>query len=180
MTLMGRVLGRSLFFAVLLASSLPARADPLLMMLLNVAQELASRQPAPAPEPIVLPETYPGTTVEPSVLRRLIDDSFMYLSSAQRAEIFDALNADLMKPQNAAVRGPMIEAFTRRALEIRAAQLRLADMSYGEKQRIANEFHKEAKSLSVQDTARLRLALERGLMPVPGDLGKLLLAALED
>lgn len=177
---MGRVLGRSLFFAVLLALSLPARADPLLMLLLNMAQEFASRQPAPPVDPIVLPETYPGTTVEPAVLRRLIDDSFLYLSSGQRAEIFDALNAELMKPQNAAVRGPMIEAFTRRALEIRAAQMRLADMSYGEKQQIASEFRREVKSLPAQDTNRLRQALQKGLMPVPTDLGQMLLAALGD
>ena len=124
MAFMARVLGRSLFFAVLLALSLPARADPLLMLLLNIAQTMASLPPPPA-APIMLPETYPGTTVEPAVLRRIIDDSFMYLSFSQRGEVFDALNAEILKPQNAAVRGPMIEAFTRKALEIRAAQLKL-------------------------------------------------------
>ena len=180
---MARILGRSLFFAVLLALSLPVRADPLLMLLLNIGQELAKRSEADRagrPEPIILPETYPGTTVEPVVLRRLIDDSFIYLSSAQRGEIFDALNVEILKPQNAAVRGPMIEAFTRRALEIRAAQLKLQDMSYSEKQQLAGEFRRDAKTLSPQDVTRLRVALERGLMPVPSDLGKLLLAALED
>ena len=179
MPFMARVLGRSLFFALLLASSLPARADPLLMFLLNVAQTMASLPPPP-PAPIVLPETYPGTTVEPSVLRRIIDDSFMYLSSSQRAEVFDALNAEILKPQNATVRGPMIEAFTRKALEIRAAQLKLADMSYGEKQLIASEFRKDVKTLTGEDTIRLRKALEKGLMPVPTDLGQMLLAALAD
>jgi len=179
---MVRVLGRSLFFAVLLALSAPARADPMLILklMINIAEELASRQPPPPVQALVLPETYPGTTVEPSVLRRLIDDSFMYLSSSQRQEIFDSLNAELLKPENAAARGPMIEAFTRRALEIRAAQLKLADMSYSEKQQLASEFRKEAKTLPVKDTARLRQALEKGLMPVPSDLGSLLLAALDD
>jgi len=177
---MARVLGRSLFFAFLLALSLPARADPLLMLMLNIAQELANRAETAKPEPIILPATYPGTTVEPAVLRRIIDDSFLYLSSSQRAEIFDSLNAELLKPQNVAVRGPMIEAFTRRALEIRAAQLKLASMSYSEKEQLAGEFRKDAKSLSVEDTARLRQALEKGLMPVPSDLGQLLLAALND
>ena len=179
---MARVLGRSFFFAALLALSLPARADPLLMLMLNIAQEFASRAEAEAskPKPIILPATYPGTTVEPAVLRRLIDDSFMYLSSGQRDEVFDALNAEIMKPQNVAVRGPMIEAFTRRALEIRAAQLKLADMSYSEKQRLASEFRKEVKTLPGQDAEKLRHALEKGLMPVPSDLGQLLLAALDD
>ena len=179
MAFMARVLGRSLFFAVLLALSLPARADPLLMLLLNIAQTMASLPPPPA-APIMLPETYPGTTVEPAVLRRIIDDSFMYLSFSQRGEVFDALNAEILKPQNAAVRGPMIEAFTRKALEIRAAQLKFADMSYGEKQLIASEFRKEVKTLPGEDAIRLRKALEKGLMPVPTDLGQLLLAALGD
>ena len=177
---MARVLGRSLLFAVLLALSLPARADPLLMFLISMAKEIASVPAAkPADALPMLPATYPGTTVEPQILRRLIDDSFLYLSASQRAEVFEALNAELMKPANAAMRAPMIEEFARRALEVRAAQLRLAELSYGQKKLLASEFSQEVRSLPEEELGPLRQALEKGLLPIPADLGRLLLAALD-
>lgn len=155
----------------------------MLMFLLSVAREMITnavmskleRPPAP-PEPVV---TYPGTAVEPAHLRRLIDECFFYLSSAQRGEIFDSLNAELLKPQNAAVRGPMIEYFADRALQVRAAQIRLAQLSHREKQLLAEEFRRETAAIPQDDRARLQQVLERGLLPVPSDLNQLLLSALE-
>lgn len=178
---MAGVLRRSLFFAFVLAFASPARADPLLMFLIGVAKEIATAPASRDPAPVAgeIPETYPGTTVEPAILRRLIDDSFMYLSSAQRVEIFEALNAELLKPANAVMRGPMIEHFARRALEVRAAQQRLAKLSHSEKMHLAAEFQKEVKSLPVEDAAQLRQAVRKGLLPVPSDLNQLLLAALD-
>ena len=177
---MAGVLRRSLFFAVLLAFAWPARADPLLKFLFTVAREIALNQvQAPAAVRVEVPATYPGTTVEPALLKRLIDDSFGYLSEAQRAEVFDALNAELLKPGNAAVRGPTIEFFAHRALQVRAAQQHLARLSDGEKERLAREFREEAKTLSPEDASQLRQALEKGLLPVPSDLGERLLAALD-
>ena len=62
---MAKVLGRSLFFAVLLAFAWPAHASPLLSLILSIAQEVASQPEAkPAPPVTDLPQTYPGTTVE--------------------------------------------------------------------------------------------------------------------
>lgn len=174
------VLRRSLLFALLFACAAPARAaDPVLMFLIGVARELAAQaKPAPvAAEPI--PDTYPGTTVEPALLRRLIDDSFLYLSDSQRTEIFDALHAELMKPGNFAVRASMIEFFAHRALEVRAAQLRLAQLSYREKQLLADEFRQELKLLPEGDVDQLRSVIERGLLPVPADLRGMLLTELD-
>ena len=176
---MAKVLGRSLFFAVLLALSWPARADPLLMFLLSVAKEMATLPAAKDALPQPLPETYPGTTVEPSRLRGLIDESFVYLSSAQRAEVFDALNAELLKPQNAAIRGPMLEQFAQRALEVRLAQERLEKLSTQEKRILATEFQKEVKALPPEDLLQVRQAIEKNVLPVPSDLNRLLLAAFE-
>jgi len=176
---MAKVLGRSLFFAVLLALSFPVRADPLLMFLLSVAKEIATMPPAQAAVPELLPQTYPGTTVEPSELRRLIDDSFVYLSSGQRAEVFEALNAELIKPQNATVRGPMLEQFAQRAFEVRMAQQRLEKLSSTEKQVLASEFQKEVRSLPPEDLLHVRQALEKNVLPVPSDLNRLLLAAFD-
>ena len=177
---MARALGRTVFFALVFSCALPARAaDPVLNFLLGIAREMTIL-PAPAASaavPMDLPEVYPGTTVPPGVLKRLIDDSFLYLKAEQRAEIFDALNAELLKPKNFAVRAPMIEYFAHRALQVRAAQLRLGQLSYREKQFLAEEFRQELKGLPEEEMRDLRSVIERGLLPVPADLNELLLAA---
>jgi hypothetical protein len=183
---MGRVLRRGVVFtALFFGIAAPAQADPVLMFLFSVAREMVLTHvngPKTPPAPEFLPDfgkVYPGTSVEPEVLRKLIDDSFLYLNSSQRGEIFEALNAHLLNPRNAAVRGAMIEYFAERALAIRAAQLQLAKMPYGEKQRIAAEFKAELLALRPEDQDELRGLLKSGLLPVPGDLNQLLLAAFE-
>ena len=154
------------------------------MFLLGVARDMVlshANAPRTAPaEPLPdFEKVYPGTSVEPDVLRRLIDDSFLYLSSAQRQEIFDSLHAALLNPKNAAVRGTMIEYFAEKALVIRAAQLKLAKMPYSEKQRMATEFKAEIAGLNEEERDQLGQLLRSGLLPVPGDLNQMLLAAFD-
>ena len=183
---MPRVLGRSLFFTLLLAcaAAYPATAraaDPLLMFLFSIAQEIASKQaPAAPPAAVERPDIYPGTTVPVDVLRRLIDDSFIYLSPHQRTEIFEALHAELMKPMNFAIRASTIEYFAHRALQVRSAQLRLARLSQQQKESLAAEFRDELKSFPAEEQTSLRTVVEKGLLPVPSDLNQLLLAAFSD
>lgn len=184
---MGRVCRWGVFFTLLMAFALPAHAvDPLVMFLLGFARNVIERQstqPDSAGAPAAsLPEgarTYPGTAVEPAILRRLIDDSFIYLSSEQRKEIFDALNKVLLDPKNAAVRGTMIEHFARRALAVRATQVRLSQLSYREKEMLAQEFKQEIQGVPDADIAQIRGVIEKGLLPVPGDLNRLFLNVLE-
>jgi hypothetical protein len=182
---MGRMLRRGVLFTLLFAGLVaPASADPLLMFLLSIAREMVVKH---ATEPRQEPEApmpdfgrvYPGTSVEPDVLRRLIDDSFLYLSDGQRKEIFDSLNAALLNPKNAAVRGSMIEYFAEKALTVRAAQLRLAQLPYSEKQRLAEEFRSQISTMPEEDQAQLGELLRSGLLPVPNDLNQLLLAAFD-
>jgi hypothetical protein len=184
---MGRLLRRGILFTLLFAGLVaPAAADPILMFLIGIAREMVINH-ANMPDSERVPEqlmpdfslVYPGTSVEPKVLRQLIDDSFLYLSDGQRREIFDSLNAALLNPKNAAVRGTMIEYFAEKALTIRAAQLQLARMPWSEKQRIAAEFKTELAELSAEDQAQLGQLLRKGLLPVPNDLNQLLLAAFE-
>jgi len=178
---MGRMIlgGRSLLFAFLLACALPARAaDPLLMFLFSVAQEIAAKAaPAAPPGPVEHPDIYPGTTVPVDVLRRLIDDSFIYLSPRQRTEIFEALHAELMKPMNFAIRASTIEYFAHRALQVRSAQLRLAKLSQEQKATLAAEFREELQAFPADEQLNLRTVVEQGLLPVPSDLNEMLLAA---
>jgi len=155
------------------------------MLLLGIARDMvvsqiARSRAAPAPEFVPdMERVYPGTSVEPDHLRRLIDDSFLYLSDAQRKEIFDSLHEALSNPKNAAVRGPMIEYFATKALTVRAAQIQLSQMSWREKERLAGEFKKEIASLSAEDQTELGELLRSGLLPVPTDLNQLLLAAFD-
>lgn len=184
---MGRILRKGVLFTLLFAGLVaPAAADPLLMFLIGIAREMVikhatdPRREAPPEQPMPdLANVYPGTSVEPEHLRRLIDDSFLYLSDSQRREIFDALNAALVNPKNAAVRGAMIEYFAEKALLVRAAQLKLAQMPWREKQRLAAEFKAEIAALSAEDVAQLGELLRSGLLPVPTDLNQLLLAAFD-
>jgi hypothetical protein len=155
------------------------------MFLLSIARQMveahaARPQGAPTLEIMrELPEVYPGTPVEPRDLKRLIDDSFIYLSDSQRREIFDSMHAALSDPKNAAVRGAMIEYFADRAMTVRAAQIRLSEMSWREKERLAGEFKKEIADLSTEDQAELGQLLRSGMLPVPSDLNQLLLAAFD-
>jgi len=181
---MNRWFRRGVFFSLLATSALPALAvDPFAMFLIGIARDMVinyANRPPLGPEE-VLPDlklVYPGTTVEPDHLRKLIDDSFMYLSDGQRREIFDMLHAALMDPKNAAVRGPMIEYFARRALTIRAAQLHLAKLSWPEKERLAAEFKTAYAELPADEKVQLGEVVRRGLLPVPSDLGELLAAAV--
>jgi len=187
---MGRLLRKGVLFTLLFAGVVtPAAADPIIMFLLGIARDMIvehgeKRLPgaAPAPAPEYVPDmalVYKGTVVEPDHLRRLIDDSFPYLGSAQRKEIFDSLNAALADPKNHAVRGEMIQNFADKALTVRAAQLKLAELPWREKQRLAGEFRKEIANLSEEDKAQLGTLLRSGMLPVPSDLNQLLLAAFD-
>jgi len=188
---MGRTLRKGVVFTLLFGCCASAWAfDPLLMFLFNAASEaamrtaernereaarLGPRTPAPVP-----PKTYPGTVVEPAQLQRLIDECFLYLGDAQKREVFDQLNAALLEPKNAALRGPIIEHFTERALQVRAAHQHIAALPPAEKQRLAREFRREAEALPLEDQAKLAALLRQGLLPVPRDFNQLLLATLAE
>ncbi len=182
---MGRFLRKGVLFTLLFAGVVtPAAADPIVMLLLGIARDMivehANRPRVPAPEYVPdMERVYKGTIVEPEHLRRIIDDSFPYLSEAQRKEVFDSLNGALADPKNAAVRGPMIQYFVEKALTVRAAQMKLSELSWREKEQLAHEFKKELTALSSEDQAQMGELLRSGLLPVPTDLNQLLLAAFD-
>ena len=182
---MGRFLRKGVLFTLLFAGVVaPAAADPIVMLLLGIARDMiiehANRPVVPAPEYVPdMERVYKGTIVEPEHLRRIIDDSFPYLSQPQRKEVFDSLNAALADPKNAAVRGAMIQYFVEKALTVRAAQMKLSELSWREKQQLAGEFRKEISTLSDEDRVQLGELLRSGMLPVPTDLNQLLLAAFD-
>ena len=181
-----RRLHRALVVAMLLAISAPAAAaDPIVMLLLGIAREMAfnyvrDRLMAPRdPDPPPAPTVYPGTTVEPAHVRRLIDEGFSYLSRGQRDEVFESLHASLVDPKNAAVRASMIEYFAERAIAMRMAQDRLRSLSTQEKAQLAAEFREQVAELKPEETAQIAELLRREVLPVPRDLNNMLLAELE-
>ena len=184
---MGRLLRKGVLFTLLFAGVVtPAAADPIVMFLLGIARDMilehAARRPLVDAPPVYVPDmerVYKGTIIEPDQLRRVIDDSFPYLGSAQRKEIFDSLNAALADPKNAAVRSEMIQYFLDKALTVRAARIKLAELPWREKQRLAGEFRKEIATLSDEEKAQLSALLRNGMLPVPADLNQLLLTAFD-
>jgi len=164
--------------------TIPAHADPLVFFLMSAAREIASAAIAkgasdPSPvTPVVAATTYPGTAVEPETLRRVIDDSFSYLSSAQRGEIFASLNEMLLDPKLGPTRATLIEYFLHKALAVRAAQVELGKLSYAEKERLAVQFREETAALPEEERLQLVKLLEQHLLPVPADLNQLMLAQL--
>jgi len=184
---MVRFLRKGVLFTLLFAGVVtPAAADPILMFLLGIARDMLeaqvnkSRNAPPMPE--FMPDmarVYPGTGVEPEHLRRLIDDSFLYLGADQRTEIFDSLHEALSNPKNAAVRSAMIQYFAEKALTVRAAQAKLSQLSSGEKESLAAGFRKEITALSAEEQTQLGELLRNGLLPIPSDLNQMLLAAFD-
>jgi hypothetical protein len=165
----------------------PAAADPLIFFLMSAAKQIVASAAAAAarqiPEAAPLPApatTYPGTMVEPETLRRVVNDSFAYLPSAKRAEIFESLNTMLLDPSLGPTRATMIEYFLDRAFAVRAAQVELSRLSDRDKRRLAEQFRQETAGLPDEDRKQLLELLEQHLLPVPADLNQLLLAQLQD
>jgi hypothetical protein len=172
-----------LFFAALWSGA--ANADPLVFFLMSAAREIAVRAISKgvtetAPAAPVPATTYPGTAVEPETLKRIIDDSFSYLSQGQRSEVFASLNEMLLDPRLGATRAPLIEYFLHKALAVRAAQIELGRLSYAEKERLAVQFRVETAALPEEERVQLLKLLEQQLLPVPADLNQLLLAQLQN
>jgi hypothetical protein len=177
-------LRRIVFLFLATSWSVAANADPLVFFLMSAAREIAAAamtkiasEPATVP-PLVVATTYPGTAVEPETLRRVIDDSFSYLSSGQRSEIFASLNEMLLDPKLGPTRATLIEYFLHKALAVRTAQIELGKLSYAEKERLAVQFKVETAALPEVDRRQLMQLLEQNLLPVPADLNQLLLAQL--
>lgn len=185
---MHRALRRTALLFFVAAWPVAAKADPLVFFLMSAAKEIATaaiekawaRQAALAALPPVPPPTYPGTAVEPTTLKRIIDDSFVYLSSSQRNEIFDSLNEMLLDPKTAGNRAALIEYFLYKALAVRAAQVELGKLSYEQKEGLARQFREETELLPDEERRQLQVLLEQQLLPVPADLNRMLLAQLQE
>lgn len=165
---------------------MPARAfDPILSFLFYMARELMyegfNNSENPPTRPIeTLPAVYPGTMVEPSKLRALIDESFIYLSERRRGLLFQSFHDELIKPENAPVRASMIAYFAEHAFAVRTVMERLSKLNENEMRELSNQFAAQARALSAEDREKLRKVIREGLLPVPPDLNNYLVLAIAD
>lgn len=173
---------------VLALPSAPARAfDPLMMFLLGFAKNLiesaieenAARQPpriaivpAPAPPP------KPAARMDENDLRALVDESFGYLTAAQRAELLAGLEKALADPANRPYREAIIMQFVGVARQVSFTHRSLDRLSADDKRALAERFAANYRSLAPEQQQALTQQLRARALPLPADLNDMMLSAL--
>jgi len=173
----------------LMFTSAPARAaDPLLMFVLGFAKNLiesaaSARKPAPAAPRFEasapLPQAKPAAAMDEADLRALVDESFAYLSRAQRAELLAGLDKALSDPANSAQREAILTQFVGVARQVQFTHGQLARLSADDKRMVAERFADNFRRLTPEQQQALLLQLRLRALPLPSDLNDLMLAALD-
>ena len=165
----------------------PARAiDPVLMFVLGFAKNLvesaiernaakptpAAVLPAPAPPPKAV------TRMDESDLRALVDESFGYLSGAQRAELLAGLDRALSDPANGAYREAILAQFVGVARQVSFTHRQLDRLSAEDKRALAERFAVNYRTLTPEQQQQLTQQLRARALPLPADLNDMMLSAL--
>lgn len=182
--------------ALLLAAWIPSAfaIDPIILFLLRSmrdrvawtavkglyerAQTQEEQQAAALRTLPALPGTLPPDE-EYRRLRVLIDESFLYLSSEQRDEVYKALVSLLSDPKNASMRAEAIADFRRTAMAVRQTYLRLDGLRDAEKKRIASQLGEALAQATPDEREQIEQLLRGRQLPVPPDLNAMLLAQVE-
>ena len=139
----------------------------------------ASREPEPTfGYPPVSPARDAGMD-EDAQMRRLIDESFLHLAPAQRAELYTSLMKTLDDPANRELRPQLAAEFRAKALAVRAAYVQLDRLSSSEKKDLAAQARDAYAELPEDERQELLAVLRAGALPVPPDLNRYMLAAFE-
>jgi hypothetical protein len=164
----------------------PARADFLLMFMLGFAKNLIesaveanAAKPAPAvvvPAPAALPKA--PARMDAADLQTLVDESFGYLTAAQRAELLAGLDKALSDPANAPFRDAIVAQFVSVARQVSFAHQQLQRLTDADKQALAQRFALNYRSLSPEHQQALSQQLRARALPLPADLNDMMLSAL--
>ncbi|MPZ46378.1 MAG: hypothetical protein GEV05_23925 [Betaproteobacteria bacterium] len=163
-----------------------AAADPLLMFMLGFAKNLIesaieanAAKPAPAAI-VVAPAPLPKAPahMDAADLRALVDESFGYLSSAQRAELLAGLDKALSDPANAPYRDAILAQFVGVARQVSFAHQQLERLSPEDKQALAQRFARNYRTLAPEYQQALSQQLRARALPLPADLNDMMLSAL--
>ena len=178
-------------FALLVALALPsapARAfDPLMMFLLGFAKNLidsaieenAARQP---PRVVVVPAPAPppkaASQMDENDLRALVDESFGYLSSTQRAELLAGLEKALADPANGPYRVAIINQFVGVARQVSFTHRSLDRLSPEAKRTLAERFAANYRALTPEQQQAPTQQLPPRALPLASALNDMMLSAL--
>lgn len=165
----------------------PARAaDPLLMFMIGFAKNLiesaieanAAKPAAPVILPAPAPPPKAPARMDEAELRALVDESFAYLTPAQRAELLAGLDKALSDPANAPYRDAIVTQFVSVARQVSFAQRQLERLSPEDKQALAQRFAFNYRSLAPEHQQALSQQLRARALPLPADLNDMMLSAL--
>ena len=180
------MLRRSLIGLLMVAwSSASFAFDPLTLMLLRVLRDqivTSSAQSAVEgmqredkdPKVIVLPPS--PYVLEDSKLRALIDEGFVYLTPAQRDEVYVSVQRALADPKNANLRPMIVQELALKASAVRQAIEQLNNLSENQKQTIISQAREEYLKLSPEERRLMVQVLQSGLAPIPRELNDRMLA----
>ncbi|MCC6530995.1 MAG: hypothetical protein IT531_00465 [Burkholderiales bacterium] len=178
-------LGCALLLGSVLHAAPAQAADPLLMFVLGFAKNLidshleAEAQKRPrAPVPVPLPLVKAPASMDASDLRALVDESFVYLSAAQRAELLAGLDKALSDPANSAQRPAILSQFVNVARQVSFTHRQLDRLSAADKRALAERFAANYRTLAPEQQQQLLQQLRARALPVPTDLNDMMLLAL--
>lgn len=177
---------RGVFITLLLATAaVPAHAaDPLSLYLLkilrdqmasSVLESAVNGTPPAAAKPSV-PPLAGVYGVSEEQLRMLVDNGFVHLTAAQRAEIHASVMRMLADPQNALARPLIIEELALKASAVRGVHERLSTLTAAEKRAIAVDARAEYERLPAREREQLLQLLQVRVAPIPRELNDLILA----
>jgi hypothetical protein len=158
-------------------------ADPLTLLLIHIIREQIASAVQDAVEkaqreserPVLIIPQGPYD-LNDEKLRALIDEGFVYLSSAQRDEVFASAKRILSDPNNAALRPMLVQELAVKASAARQAHERLANLSPTEKRALAIQARGEYEKLPPEERQQMIQVLQAGIAPLPRDLNEMILA----
>jgi len=176
---------RAVFVTLLFTAGSVHAAEPLTLFLLKM---LRDQMATAAIESAV--KSIPPSAAKPSAssalagvhgvteeqLRALIDEGFVHLTSAQRADVYASLTRMLSDPRNALARPLIIQELAQHASAVRGAHERLAALTTAEKRAIAVDARSEYERLQPQERDQLMQLLKARVAPIPRDLNDLIFA----
>ncbi len=113
-------------------------------------------------------------------LKRLVDEGFVYLTSAQRDELCASMQRLLADPRYASARPLIVEEFARKAAAARMAHEQLSNLTAEEKKEVATRTVQEYRQMPPQEAAHMLEVLRAGTAPIPRELNELILAGLAE
>ncbi len=165
-------------------------ADPLTLLLLrilrdkiisagieSVVERASLQQSTPPPLPSLPGLPYAG--FDDMQLRRLIEEGFVHLTSAQRDEVYSSVRRIIADPKNAADVPAIIADLAIKASAVRQAHEQISALSFARKRRIAAEAREEYEKMPAETREQMASVLRQRLVPLPTDLTDMILAEFD-